>query len=323
MICRRAFLAGGLAAGAMRLAQAQSPPVVGYLGLSTPDGDRAALDALRSGLASLGREDGRNIVILARHAAGDMALAEEFMAEMVAARATVVVAPGQAATRALRRRTTLPVVSMGLPPSDPQLFASLARPGGTVTGFADFGDELAAKRIEVLKETIPGLSLIGVLHNGIDPTFKRWGEQARAQAENQGLRAVSLPLSTSAEAEVGALVGGLAAGGGQALVVVRDFLTSAVIAATAAAGMARGIAVCGEQTSWPEGGALMSYGPDFHDLFRRAALYVDRILKGEKAGDLPIQRPTKIEFVINQETARRLHLVLPTAIMLQADRVIE
>lgn len=325
MIGRRALLAGSLAAAVLRPAAAQSPPVVGYLGFSTPEGDRASLNALRRGLAGIGREDGRDILILARHAGGDLARAEDFVAEMIAARAAVVVAPGQAATRALRRKTALPIVAMGLPPTptDPELFASLARPGGSVTGFSDYGEQLAAKRVEILKEAIPGLLSIGVLHNGVDPTFRHWGDQTREQAEKQGLSAISLPLSTSSASEVRALIGDLAPGRAQALIVVRDFLTSAVTAAAAAVALERGIAVCGEQSSWPEAGALMSYGPDLPDLFRRAAIYVDRILKGEKPGDLPIQLPTAVELVVNLETARHLRLTLPSAIMLQADRVIE
>lgn len=322
MIGRRALLAGGLAA-TMRPAAAQSPPVIGYLGFSTPEGDRASLEALRRGLADAGRLDGGNVVILARHAAGDLARTDDLIDEMVASRAAVVVAPGQAATRALRRRTGLPIVSMGLPPSDPELFASLARPGGMVTGFSDYGEQLAAKRVEILRESIPGLSLIGILHNGVDPTFRRWGDQTKLQIEKQDVSAVSLPLTTSIPSEVRALIGGLALKRGQALIVVRDFLTSAVTATASAAALESGIAVCGEQSSWTEAGALMSYGPDLLDLFRRAAVYVDRILKGEKPGDLPIQLPTKVEFAINLETARRLRLALPTAIMLQADRVIE
>ncbi len=323
MIGRRAVLTGCLAMAAIRPGAAQSPPVVGYLGFSTPQAERASLDELRRGLASVGREDGRDVMILIRHAGGDMARAEEFISEFIAARAAVVVVPGQAAARALRRRSAVPIVSMGLPPSDPELFVSLARPGGTVTGFSDYSEQLAAKRVEILKESIAGLSLIGVMHNSIDPTYQRWGDHTREQAMKQGIAAVSLPLTSTSGAAVHELIDKLPAGAPRAIIVVRDFLTSAMRAEATAAALARGIALCGAQAAWAEGGALMSYGPDFPDLFRRAALYVDRILKGEKPGELPIQLPTKIDFAINLDTARRLQLALPSAILLQADRVIE
>jgi putative ABC transport system substrate-binding protein len=207
--------------------------------------------------------------------------------------------------------------------SDPELFASLARPGGSVTGFASFGEEMSAKRIEFLREAIPGLAAIGVLHNATDPTFDAWGRLTETSARAQGLRAVAVPLASRDLAVLAAQMGALRAEGAGALVVVRDFLTSSLIEEIVAAAMAEGIAVIGDQAAYAAAGALFSYGASQTDLFRRAAGYVVRILRGEKPGELPVQLPTAIEFVVNLRTARALGLSVPHAILARADEVIE
>lgn len=308
------------------LARAQPRmPVVGFVGFASPEGDAATVVAFRDGMRALGQVEERSWRLESRHAGGDIARGAGIISELAALPVDVFVVPGPAAARAVRRASAIPLVAVGLPPvpSDPELFASLARPGGTVTGFASFGEEMSAKRIEFLRETIPGLSAVGILHNSTDPTFDAWGRLTEESAAGQGLRALRLGIASQDGAMLTAGMRGLREGGAQAVVVVRDFLTSSLIHEIVAAAGAEGIAVIGDQASYAQAGALFSYGANQADLFRRAAGYVVRILRGEKPSDLPVQLPTAIEFVVNLRTARALGLALPQAIMARADEVIE
>jgi len=278
------------------------------------------------GMQALGyREDNGTLVLEARHAGGDPRRAEALIAELAARPVQVVVVPGAAAARAVRRATLIPVVCVALPStqSDPELFSSLARPGGTVTGFSSYGEELSAKRLEILRQLMPGLRVIGVLHNTSDPTFSAWGEQTVAQAKAQGLQALRLGIASPSKAEVAARLQELRSEGGRAVIVVRDFLTSTMADEIVTQAGSAGIAVVSEMRAFTVRGALFNYGADVQDLFRRAASYVDRILKGERPGDLPIQLPTKFELVLNLKTARQLGIVVPQVLRVQASDVIE
>jgi len=216
-------------------------------------------------------------------------------------------------------------VAIGLPPTagDHDLFASLAKPGGTVTGFSNFGEELSAKRIEILRELLPKSSVLGILHNVTDPVFRAWGVQTEASARAQGLRTVRLGLRLTSPGEVTTLLRSLRDEGGDAVVVIRDFLTHTMRDEIIRTSAELDIAVIAEQAAFVEAGALMTYGADLPDLFRRAAGYVDRIVKGEKAGDLPIQLPAKFEFIINLKTAKALGITVPAVLLARADEVIE
>jgi putative ABC transport system substrate-binding protein len=215
-------------------------PVVGFVGFASLEGDRLTVEAFRDGMRAQGQVEGETWLLDNRHADGDPARGAAIIRDLAALPVDVFIVPGPAAARAVRRATAIPLVAIGLPPvqSDPELFASLARPGGSVTGFASFGEEMSAKRVEFLRETIPGLSTIGVLHNGTDPTFDAWGRLTEASARAQGLRALRVPLTSRNAA---ALAGGMRAlrmAGAPALVVVRDFLTSSMIQEIVAAAMA-------------------------------------------------------------------------------------
>ncbi len=300
-------------------------PVVGFVGFASPEGDHSTVNAFREGMRAQGQMEGRSWRLESRHAGGDVARGAAMIRELAAMPVDVFVVPGPAAARAVRRASAIPLVAVGLPPvpHDPELFSSLARPGGTVTGFASFGEEMSAKRIEFLRETIPGLSAIGILHNSTDPTFDAWGRLTEESAQAQGLQALRLGIASPDPAALAAGMRRLRDGKARALVVVRDFLTSSMIDAIVAAATAEGVAVAGEQASFAHAGALFSYGANQADLFRRAAGYVVRVLRGEKPADLPVQLPTTIEFVVNLRTARALGLVLPHAIIARADEVIE
>lgn len=327
MIARRGLLTVpiALAAPAVLAQTGRRLPVVGYLGFASEEGDRLTLVALREGMRAQGQVERQTFILENRHAGGDMGRAATVIRELMAIPTDVFVTPGPAAARAVRRSTAAPLVAVGLPPldSDPELFASLARPGGSVTGFASFGEEMSAKRLEFLLETIPGLAAIGVMHNATDPTFDAWGTQTAAVVRAQGLRAVPLPLRSADPAALAVQMEALRASGAMALIVVRDFLTSTLAPEINRLALAQGTAVVAEQAVFARTGALFSYGASLPDLFRRAAGYVVRILRGEKPGDLPVQLPTTFEFIVNLATARRLGLSVPAAIVARADEVIE
>ncbi len=326
---RREVLIGLSVMAANSSARAQTGshvPVVGFVGFASADVDARTVASFRRGLTELGHVEGQTLVIDARSSGGDVDNGHALIAELAALPVDVFLSPGPAATRAILRATkTVPVVAVALPAteSDPELFASLARPGGTVTGFSAFGEELSAKRIELLKEALPGVRVLGILHNGTDPTFTAWGDQTLTDARKHGIEPMRLAVTSASVPALAEHVGKLPAAGGTALIVIRDFLTSTLMDDICRIAADRGIAVVGEHTAFAKAGALLSYGADIEDLFRRAAGYVDRILKGEKAGELPIQLPTKFELVVNLKTARSLGLSISPSILIRADEVIE
>jgi putative ABC transport system substrate-binding protein len=300
-------------------------PVVGFVGVASVAADTPLLEPFRRGLADLGYVEGRTLRVEARYSDGNIELAQKQFAELVAIPVDLFLAPGPAAARSIARATAIPVVAIGLPDlqSVPGLYASLQRPGGSVTGFAAFGEEMSAKRIQLLKEALPGLRTIGVMHNATDPTFNAWGQETIADARRQGLEAIGLGLAGPSTDAVAQSLRGLREKGGTAVIVVRDFMTAKLTDDICELGAAAGIAVVGSQAETAAAGALFSYGPDLADLSRRAAGYADRILKGQKPGDLPIQLPTKFDFVVNLQTARRLGLTIPPLVIARADRLID
>jgi len=303
-------------------------PRIGFVEFAAASVGRQTLVPFREGLRALGYVEGSTIVVESRDARGDVERGHALIDELAALPVDVFVSPGPAASRAIVRKTRIPVVAVALPPggSEPELFASIARPGGTVTGFSAYGEEMSAKRLELLKEILPTLKTVGVMHNATDPTFSAWGTQTLADARRQGLEPMAFGLaepSVAAVAESFRKLRDRGATGTAAMIVIRDFMTAGVLDDICRAGAETRIAVVGEYADVSHAGALFSYGADFADLFRRAAGYVDRILKGEKAADLPIQLPTKFEFIVNLKSARALGLVVPPSILGRAEEIIE
>lgn len=300
-------------------------PIVGFVGFASRGADNQTLNPFREALRELGLIEGRNIVIEARSTDGDVTRGHREMAELVAMPVDVFLTPGPAATRALLRLTRIPIVAVALPAdkSDSSMFASHARPGGTVTGFSTFGEEMSAKRLQLVREMLPRMTVVGVLHNGTDPTFSAWGQQTMADAVKQGLRPLRMPLSSPSKEQLDKDIRSLRDAGGTGLIVVRDFMTITLMGEICRMATDAGIAVVGEQSEFARAGALFSYGADIPDLFRCAARYVDRILKGEKPANLPIQLPDKFEFVVNLRTAKKLGVVVPAHLLVQADEVLE
>jgi putative ABC transport system substrate-binding protein len=326
MIGRRAFTAGTAALLASASARAQGAmPIVGFLGFASESADRPFLEALREGLRQAGHAEGRTLRVVNRHAGGDPARFAPLIAELVALPVSVFVVPGPTAARALKRTTSIPVVSANLPSAstDPDLYENLARPGGSVTGFSAIVEELWAKRIGFLQDMQPGLSAIGVMRDRMDPTLQAQEITLTTAIRAAGLRPLPLEASIGQRGELALRLREMRAAGGAALLVMRDPVTATLRDEICAAATAEGVAIVSESRDFAESGALFFYGADLPDLFRRAAGYVDRILKGDKPGDLPIQLPTKFELVINQKSAAALALSLPPGLLAQADEVIE
>ncbi|MCU0966945.1 MAG: ABC transporter substrate-binding protein [Burkholderiaceae bacterium] len=322
MIARRDLFAAlaGCAVAPRGLAQ-PSPPVVFLMALATRESDAKSVAAFREGMHELGQVEGRSYLLVERYAQGDFARAEAMLREPMARPVAVYLTPGPAAARLVLRLTkTAPIVSAGLHPRGGQtdLFASLARPGGVVTGVSNFGEELAAKRVQLLKDMMPRLTTVGVVHNTTDPVFRDWGEETEGEVRTQGLRAVRVGLRSPSVNDMERALRQARAQGVEAIVVVRDFLTSSLHRSIAAASLDIGLASVAEERRYPEAGALMSFGAS-----GSAARYVDRMLKGSVPADLPIEQPTRFELVINRSTAKKLGLPMPQAVLLRADEVIE
>ena len=301
-------------------------PVVGFLGLASEQADRPVLDAFRRGLRERGHVEGQTILLESRHADGDLTLAARYIEEMARRPIDVFVAPGPAATRAIHRATRdIPIVALGLPPvaTGHNLFTSLARPSGRVTGFSYFGEALSAKRIEALRELLPNSSVLGILHNIADPVFHEWGVQTEDAARTQGFQPVRLGLRSNSSAEVAEHPRSLRGHGGDTVIVITDFLTVSLKDEIIRIAAELGIGVIAEWPAFVESGALMFYGADIPELFRQAAGYVDRIVRGERAGDLPIQLATKFRLIVNLRTARTLNLSVPPTLLASTDEVIE
>jgi putative tryptophan/tyrosine transport system substrate-binding protein len=324
---RRQVLAfvGAAALWPRLMAQHGLPPVVFLMALATRASDAASIAAFRDGMRELGHVEGRSYQLIERYAEGDIARAETMLREQTDRSPAVFLAPGPAAARIiLRVRRTVPIVAVGLHPQGGQsdLFASLARPGGMVTGVSNIGEQLAAKRVQLLGEAMPRLKRIGVLHTATDPVFRRWGEETEREIRAQGYAAERLGLVSMSSDSLGKSLRDAHIRGVGAIVVVRDFLTSSLYWSIATICRAIGLAVIAEERRYADAGALMSYGASDRVMFRQAAEYVDGILKGAVAADMPVRQPTQFELVINLGAARALGLEIPQTLLLRADEVI-
>jgi putative ABC transport system substrate-binding protein len=296
-------------------------PRVAYL---TPDpGRQRGLEAFRQGLRELGYVEGRNISIESRSAEGKDDRLPALAADLVRSKVDVIVATSGAATRAVQQTTrTIPIVmSLVNDPVGSGLVASLARPGGNVTGLTIMAPDLMAKRLELLKEVVPKVSRVALLQNPDNPASAAQLREAEAAARALGVQPQTLEARNPQEIE-GAFAAMIRERAG-ALLILSDaifFTQRRQIAELAAKG--RVPSIIGTR-DYPDAGGLMAYGPNFLDLERRAATFVDRILKGAKPDDLPVEQPTKFDLVINLKTAKALGLTIPQWLLLRADHVIQ
>ena len=302
-------------------ASAQQPPGksarIGLLG----DVPSFLDEAFRQGLRELGYVDGQNIAIEHRSPEWKYERLPGLAADLVRLKMDVIVAASPAATEAAKRATTtIPIVFTvsGDPVAD-GFVASLARPGGNITGLATIGPELVGKQLEILKGVAPKVSRVAVLQN--PNTHRGVLRQAEGAARALGLQLQILEARTPSEIE--AAFAAMSRRRADGILVLRDAVFRAQRAQiTALAAKNRLPAVYGLREE-AEAGGLVAYGASVPQLYRRAATYVDKILKGAKPGDLPVEQPTKFELVINLETAKTLGLTIPPSLLLRADQVIE
>ena len=329
-IGRRKFLAalGGTAVAWPLAARAQQPDRVRRIGvLHTPAADapegQVRNAAFLQGLKQFGWTDGGNVRIETRWAAGDADRIRRFVAELVMLAPDVIVTSGSATVGPLLQATrTVPIVFVGTPdPVGAGFVESLARPGGNITGFTPYEYGIGAKWLELLKQSAPGVTRVAVLRDAaITAGIGMWGAiQSVAPSFGVELRPIDVrdagEMERALAAFAGSPNGGLILTGSALAIVHRNLIIRL-------AARHKLPAVYFYRTFVLAGG-LMSYGPDPHDEFRRAASYVDRILKGEKPADLPVQAPTKYELAINLKTAKALGLEIPPTLLARADEVIE
>jgi putative ABC transport system substrate-binding protein len=326
---RRDFitLLGGAAAWPIT-ARAQQGDRVRRIGVllafdeNDPEGKRR-VSAFTQVLADLGWTDGRNVRMDLRWAGGDPNRIRALAQELVGLQPDIVVTNGAAATVAVQRETrTIPIVMAGV--SDPVasgIVARLDRPSGNITGFANLEASMGSKWLELLSEIAPGLKRAAIMFN--PDTAPASADMPSFETAARSLKIVPTitPVHSDVEIETAIIALGREPGGG--LVVVPDTFMNVHRARIISAAARNNVPAVYFQSFFAREGGLLSYGSDLVDPFRRAATYVDRILRGEKPGDLPVQLPTKYEMAVNLKTAKALGLTVPQSILLRADEVIE
>jgi putative tryptophan/tyrosine transport system substrate-binding protein len=307
---------------AARAQQPGRPPTIGFLGAISPTGLAKQLAGFRQGLRDLGYVEGENLTVEYRWAEGRYELLPDLATELVRANVAVIVTHGTPGTVAAKRTTTvIPIVAAIIgDPVATGVVMNIARPDGNITGQTFFNPELRAKRIEFLKEAMPGLAEVAVLVNPDSPAIGPEGQVMQAMASSLGVRLQRYPTRSVIEFE-GAF-DKIAQAGLSAVEIGDDALMNANVGVLAALAAKRRIVSIGPAELGRAGG-LIGYGVDFPVAFRRAPIFVDKILRGAKLADLPFERATRFEFVINLKTAKALGIDVPTATLLRADEVIE
>ena len=328
MMRRREFitLLGGAATACPLGARAQQTgmPVIGFLSSETPSGYAFRAAAFRQGLSEAGYVESRNVAIEYRWAEGHYDRLPALAADLVRRQVAVIAAAGtQSALAAKAATTTIPIVfSAAADPVAEGLVASLARPGGNATGVTNLGTELVQKQIEKLHQMVPTATVIAALVNHTNPTLAEPATKgAQAAGRTLGLKIHIIQAST--ERDIDAAFATLFRLGAGALVVCPDTFFTSRRDQIAALSIRHAIPVIYHLRELPAAGGLMSYGPSATDGYRRVGIYAARILKGERPGDLPVQRATKFDLVINLTTAKVLGLEVPFYLQQLADEVIE
>jgi putative ABC transport system substrate-binding protein len=319
------WLLGTILLTTISIAEAQQPKSVsriGYLSVLSPSSDSTRIEAFRQGLRELGYFEGQNIAIESRYAEGKLDRLPDLAGELVRLKADVIVVGGSTATRAAKNVTkVIPVVmAHGSDPVELGFVASLARPGGNITGLTHLAPELGGKRLELLKEIIARLSRVAVL---TDPGTGGHGPQIKelevaAPALGLQLRPVEVRGPNELESAFSAMTAWRAGAFIGLQQPTLDRLRARIVDLAAK----NRLPAMYPNSEYVETGGLMSYAADIVAMFRRAAIYVNKILKGAKPSDLPVEQPTKFEFIINLKTAKQIGLTIPPNVLARADRVI-
>jgi putative tryptophan/tyrosine transport system substrate-binding protein len=325
---RREFIAGLAGAVAWPLAaRAQQDGRVRRIGILLPgdENDPAykRVSAFTQALADLGWTDGRNVRMDPRWAGGDSNRMRALAQELVGLQLDIILTGGNEVTAAVQRETrTIPIVFANV--TDPVvsgIVARLDRPSGNTTGFGGLEASLGGKWLELLSGIAPGLKRAAIMFNPDLPPLSAYMPSLEMAARSLKVGAISAPVHSDVDIETAIIALGREPGGG--LVVIGDAFTATHRTPIISAAARNNVPAVYSNSRYARGGGLLSYGIDQVDLFRRAATYVDRILRGAKPGDLPVQFPSKFEMVVNLKTAKALGLTVPQSILLSADEVIE
>ena len=310
----------------LQLAEAQQPgkvPRIGFLQrrvAPTPANPDPLADAFRQGLRDLGYIEGKNILIEHRYGEGRTDRIPGLVAELVQLKVDVLVIPTTQGIRAAEQATTtIPIVMVT--PADPVaagFIDSLAHPGGNITGITRLTRALSGKRLELLKEAVPGASRVGILTG----TTTTGIQEFEAVARDLKMTIQSLEVRGPKPDFDGAFQAA-AKGRVNALITIRDAVTASYLKRIADLAIKNRLPSMNEDSPYVEAGGLMSYAANDADQFRRAAIYVDKILKGTKPADLPVEQPMKFEFIVNLRTAKQIGLTIPQSVLYRADKVIK
>jgi len=302
--------------------QLRRVPRIGFLSSRSPDAEKSRLAAFQQGLQKLGYSAGKNILIEQRYAAGKFDRLPDLAAELVGLKVDVLVTTGTPAAHAAKNATsTIPIVIGNAgDPVGTGLVASLARPGGNVTGLSVLNTELSGKRLELLKEVVPTASRVAVLLNPANSINPLQLKEIQSAAPALGVTLHSLEVKGTDDIDRAFTAMKKERTG--ALIVLGDPLLETHRTRIAELAVKSQLPAIYSLAPYVEAGGLMSYWTNFDDLYRRAATYVDKILKGSKPADLPVEQPTKFEFVINLKAAKQIGLTIPPNVLARADRVI-
>ena len=296
-------------------------PRVGYLSLVAGGGPLPLVRAFSQGLRDRGLVEGQNVVIDARFP-DQVEQLRDVAAELVKARADVIVAVGGPAISAARATTsTIPIVMT--PSSDPVasgFVASLGRPGGNITGLSSISPQLVGKRLELLQEIVPGLTRVGVLWNAVNPDTARELHQTQSAATQAGLALHTLEVRSPND--IPGAFDTAARDAVEALLTLGDPLMESSAQRIALLAARNRLPAMYPSREYVDAGGLVAYGPNLPDLYRRAAVYVDKILKGASAASLPVEQPTQLDLIVNLQAASSLGIAMPRTVLLQADDVI-
>jgi putative ABC transport system substrate-binding protein len=322
---RREFIIGSAAATALpRVAWAQQAamPVIGFLGAATASAWSAWIVAFTQRVGELGWAEGRTVKIEYRWAEGRTERYDEIAAEFVRLKVNVIIAPITPVALAAKQATSVIPIVFALigDPIGTGLVASLARPGGNVTGVSNQSNDLAGKRLQLLGEIVPGLRRLAILANVNNSASVLEMAEARKAGQTLGLEVVSLEIRRTED--IAAVLERLK-DRIDALYVPPDALLFLNRVRINALALSAKVPTVYSPREYVEAGGFMSYGPNYPDQFRRAADYADKILRGAKPADLPVEQPTKFDFVINLKTAKTLGLTVPPTLLTRADEVIE
>ena len=302
--------------------QAGKIPRIGYLTGATPDGQAARIEAFRQGLRELGYVEGKNIVIEYRYAEGKLDRLPALAAELVRLKVDVIVTGGGVITRATKEATvTIPIVMTN--DSDPVadgFVASLARPGGNITGLSTLAPELGGKRLELLKESVPKISRVVVLGASTEPSNAQSLEVMEFAA---GALKVKLQyLDVLSPKDIETVFRAASKGRADAALVQPSSIFNSHRTQVVELAVKSRLPAIYNHSQYVVDGGLMTYGASINDLDRRAATYVDKILKGRTPQDLPVEQPIKFEFIVNLKAAKQIGLTIPPNVLVRADRVI-